>query len=121
MELAKKTCIPCQGGIPPLRPEEIKPYLAQLPAGWEVVENHHLFKEFQLGSFKQSMDVVNLFADVAEENGHHPDLTISFKLVKVTLYTHKIDGLAEADFILAAKLEEKLLLWKDLEAARVPG
>ena len=121
MELAKKECIPCQGGIPPLSEIEIPPLLNQLRQDWQVVENHHLTKEYRFKNFKQSMEVANLFGDVAEAVGHHPDLLISFSLLCVTIHTHKIDGLSVSDFILAAKLEEQLAHWHEISLMEVPG
>ena len=108
MELSQKQCIPCQGGIPPLTPAEIEPLIKELAGGWQEVENHHLFKEFTLPSFAENLKATNAIGELAEQIGHHPNLYLSFKILQVTIYTHKIDGLAEADFILAAKIDQLL-------------
>jgi 4a-hydroxytetrahydrobiopterin dehydratase len=101
--LKDKKCVPCKGGVPPLTPAEIAPLLTQL-SGWTVVENHHLQKEFTFKNFKEALAYVNSVGALAETEGHHPDITLSWGKVVVTLYTHKINGLSESDFILAAKI-----------------
>jgi 4a-hydroxytetrahydrobiopterin dehydratase len=103
-ELAEKTCVPCRGGVPPLTAEEIRP-LAQQLAGWEVMDNHHLEREFKFADFKTALEFVNKVGGVAEEQGHHPDIYLAWGKVRITIWTHKINGLTESDFILAAKLE----------------
>jgi 4a-hydroxytetrahydrobiopterin dehydratase len=103
--LANKTCIPCQGGVPPLGPNEINELLRQLKQNWELNEKGHLNKSFTFNNFIESMHFANRIATLAEEEGHHPDLTISWGLCRVEIWTHKINGLTESDFILAAKIE----------------
>ena len=104
--LAEKQCIPCQGGIPPLTKEEIQPFFNQLENNWDVINAHHLEKNFEFNNFVHALDFVNKVGSLAEEVGHHPNLYIhSYKYVKVEVWTHKIDGLAESDFVLAAKIE----------------
>ena len=103
-ELAQKTCVPCRGGIPPLTAEEIKPLAGQVP-GWEVVESHHLKKLYRFEDFKSALDFVNRVGELAEEQDHHPDLYLAWGKVDITTWTHKIDGLSESDFILAAKID----------------
>ncbi len=102
--LAERTCVPCNGGVPPLTPEQIAPLLAQL-GGWKVVANHHLQKRYDVNDFAAALDLVNRMGAVAEEQGHHPDLFLAWGRVEVTIWTHKIDGLTESDFILAAKCD----------------
>lgn len=102
--LAERTCVPCRGGVPPLTPEQVAPLLAQLE-GWKVVENHYLEKSYDLADFAQALDLVNRIGAVAEEQGHHPDLFLTWGRVDVSIWTHKIDGLTESDFILAAKCD----------------
>ena len=102
-ELAQKTCVPCRGGTPPLTAEEIKPLADQVP-GWEVVENHHLEKSYRFEDFKSALEFVNRVGELAEEQDHHPDLYLAWGKVDITTWTHKIDGLSESDFILAAKI-----------------
>ena len=103
-ELAKKKCLPCEGGIPALTPEEMKPLLEQLEQ-WTIVENHHLEKEFTFQDFAQALDFVNRIGMVAESQNHHPDLYLAWGKVGVKLWTHKINGLSESDFIFAAKVD----------------
>jgi 4a-hydroxytetrahydrobiopterin dehydratase len=105
-ELARKQCLPCRGGVPPLGSEEIKKLLDQLGNGWIVVDNHHLEKEYTFGDFRQALDFTNRVGAVAEEQGHHPDIYLAWGKVKLVLWTHKIDGLTESDFIFAAKSDE---------------
>lgn len=102
--LAERTCVPCRGGVPPLTPEQVAPLLAQLE-GWKVVENHYLEKSYDLADFAQALDLVNRIGAVAEAQGHHPDLFLTWGRVDVSIWTHKIDGLTESDFILAAKCD----------------
>ncbi len=104
-DLAGKTCVPCRGGVPPLTSEEIAPLLAQLD-GWEVLENHHLSKGYEFADFLTALDYVNRLGAIAEREGHHPDILLSWGRVVVDIWTHKIDGLTESDFILAAKADK---------------
>ena len=104
MGLAEKTCIPCRGGVPPLTAEQIKPLSAQVDS-WNVVQNHHIEKEFKFQDFKTALDFVNKVGAIAEEQGHHPDIYLAWGKARVTIWTHKIDGLTESDFILAAKVD----------------
>jgi 4a-hydroxytetrahydrobiopterin dehydratase len=105
--LASKQCVPCRGGVAPLTKDQYKPLLSQLKA-WSVVDNHHLEKTFQFGDFSEALTFVNHVGAVAEENGHHPDIYLSWGKVRLTIYTHKIDGLTESDFVLAAKCDALL-------------
>jgi 4a-hydroxytetrahydrobiopterin dehydratase len=102
--LAERECVPCRGGVPPLTAAQIAPLLAQLD-GWRVVDNHHLEKRYQLQDFAQALRLVNRIGAIAEEQGHHPDLVLAWGKVEVQLWTHKINGLTESDFILAAKCD----------------
>jgi 4a-hydroxytetrahydrobiopterin dehydratase len=103
--LAEKSCIPCRGGVPPLTAEQIKPLAAEVP-GWDVIENHHIEKEFKFRDFKSALEFTNKVGAIAEEQAHHPDIYLAWGKVRVTIWTHKIDGLTESDFILAAKIEK---------------
>lgn len=105
MKLSDKKCIPCKGGIPPLSHQEITKLLAALPNDWKVLQLHHLEKEYLFPDFKQALDFTVKIGQVAEQEGHHPDITLSWGKVKVTIWTHKINGLTESDFILAAKID----------------
>lgn len=104
-ELSSKQCVPCRGGVPPLTAAEIEPLLAQLN-GWEVVLQHHLKKNYSFSNFAEALAFVNRVGEVAEEQGHHPDICFGWGKVEVTIWTHKIDGLTESDFILAAKIDQ---------------
>ena len=102
--LAQRQCVPCRGGIPPLGGPEAAQLLAQLD-GWCVVASHHLEKSYRLDDFAQALALVNRIGAIAEEQGHHPDLLLAWGRVEVKIWTHKIDGLTESDFILAAKCD----------------
>ncbi|MEE8586646.1 MAG: 4a-hydroxytetrahydrobiopterin dehydratase [Acidobacteriota bacterium] len=91
--------------MPPLTPEQAAPLLEQLE-GWQVVENHHLLKELRFQDFRTALDFVNRVGAIAEQESHHPDLHLSYGRVEVTIWTHKIKGLSESDFILAAKIDQ---------------
>jgi 4a-hydroxytetrahydrobiopterin dehydratase len=104
-DLASKTCVPCRGGTPPLKGEELDDLWRQVP-GWEVVDEHHLRRRFRFKNFREALDFVNRVGELAEEQGHHPDVSFGWGYAEVTLFTHKIDGLTESDFILAAKISE---------------
>jgi 4a-hydroxytetrahydrobiopterin dehydratase len=103
-DLAHRECVPCRGGAPPLSAEQIAPLLTQL-VGWSVVDHHHLSKSYQLPDFASALAFVNRVGEVAERNGHHPDVALSWGKVRLDLWTHKIDGLSESDFVLAAKCD----------------
>ncbi len=103
-ELAAKSCVPCRGGVPPLKGAELGGLQRQVP-GWNVVEEHHLEKTFRFPDFRQALEFVNRVGNLAEEQGHHPDIFLAWGKVDVTIWTHKIDGLTESDFILAAKID----------------
>ena len=104
MNLADKTCVPCKGGVPPLKGEELEQMQAQL-AGWKVVAEHHLTKTYVFPDFRTALEFVNRAGAIAEQQGHHPDLYLSWGKVEVKIWTHKINGLTESDFILAAKID----------------
>jgi 4a-hydroxytetrahydrobiopterin dehydratase len=104
-DLASKTCVPCRGGTPPLKGEELDDLRRQIP-GWEVVEEHHLRRRFRFKNFREALNFVNRVGELAEEQGHHPDVGFGWGYAQVTVYTHKMDGLTESDFILAAKISE---------------
>ena len=103
-DLASRACVPCRGGVPPLKGEEITKLLGQLNT-WSVVSEHHLSKVFKLVDFKEALAFVNRVGELAEEQGHHPDICFGWGRVEITIWTHKIDGLTESDFILAAKID----------------
>jgi 4a-hydroxytetrahydrobiopterin dehydratase len=104
MGLADKTCVPCRGGVPPLPPEAVASYLQQLD-GWEAVANHHLTKTFKLANFREALALVDRIGALAEEQNHHPDIYLTWGKVRVEIWTHKINGLTESDFVFAAKCD----------------
>ena len=103
--LSAKDCVPCRGGVPPLPEEEIAKLLPEL-SGWEVVNNHHLKKNYRFSDFRAALDFVNRVGELAEEQGHHPDICFGWGSAEISIWTHKIDGLTESDFILAAKIDK---------------
>ena len=103
-ELAEKQCIPCRGGVPPLTDEEITPLAAEIP-DWNVIDGHHLDRTYSFSNFREALDFTNQVGELAEEQGHHPDIYLAWGKVGVQLWTHKIDGLTESDFVMAAKIE----------------
>lgn len=104
-ELSERQCVPCRGGVPPLNGDEIKGFLRQL-GGWQVIDEHHLQKTYQFKDFRESLNFVNQIGELAEEQGHHPDICFGWGKAEVTIWTHKIDGLTESDFVLAAKIDK---------------
>jgi 4a-hydroxytetrahydrobiopterin dehydratase len=104
MNLAEKQCVPCRGGVPPLQGEALEAMKAQVP-DWQVVDGHHLTRSLQFPDFKTALDFVNRVGALAEEQGHHPDLMLTWGKVDIKIWTHKIDGITESDFILAAKID----------------
>ena len=104
-KLSGKECVPCKGGIPPLKGEELRKLNKQLE-NWKVIKEHHLEKEYKLKDFKEALDFTNKVGRLAEEQNHHPDIYLSYGKVKIILWTHKIDGLTESDFIFAKKVDE---------------
>jgi len=105
-ELKHKKCVPCRGGIPPLKGGEITNLQDQLGNGWQVIDEHHLENSFDFKNFREALAFTNRVGEIAEAEGHHPDLHLSWGKVGIKIWTHKIDGLSESDFILAAKIEE---------------
>jgi 4a-hydroxytetrahydrobiopterin dehydratase len=106
-KLVDRSCVPCRGGVPPLKGAALKDVYHQLPefANWTIVNEHHITRSFKLPDFKSALDFVNKIGVLAEQQGHHPDILLAWGKVEVTIWTHKIDGLTESDFILAAKID----------------
>ncbi|MGZ8846598.1 MAG: 4a-hydroxytetrahydrobiopterin dehydratase [Pyrinomonadaceae bacterium] len=102
--LAERECVPCRGGVPPLKGEEIQEFSTQL-RDWQVVDEHHLQKTYEFKNFRETLDFVNRVGELAEAQGHHPDICFGWGKAEVTIWTHKIDGLTESDFVLAAKID----------------
>jgi len=108
-DLAAKSCVPCKGGVPPLAGAALAALLAQLgPNGWRVVDGHHLEKAYAFADFVTALAFVNRVGAIAESQGHHPDLHLGWGKVRIEIWTHKIDGLTESDFVLAAKADGAL-------------
>ena len=103
--LAQKKCIPCSGDVPRLKGKEIYRCLQKVK-GWKVTNEHHLTREYTFPDFKTALDFVNKVGSIAERENHHPDICLSWGKVSINIYTHKIDGLFENDFILAAKIDQ---------------
>ena len=103
-DLASRKCVPCHGGVPRLRGREVETFVRQLD-GWEVVEEHHLVKHFKFANFAGALRFTNRVGALAEEEGHHPDISFGWGYAEIKIYTHAIDGLSESDFILAAKID----------------
>jgi 4a-hydroxytetrahydrobiopterin dehydratase len=106
--LAEKHCVPCRGGVQPLKGAELLPYAEQLP-DWKIIEEHHIARTFSFPDFKTGLGFVNQVGAVAEQEGHHPDLCLKWGKVGVEIYTHKIRGLTESDFVMAAKIDQVYL------------
>lgn len=103
--LAAEKCVPCRGGVSPLKGIELEALARELGGGWQVVAEHHLEKEFTFPDFAKALHFTNRMGAIAEEQGHHPDILLGWGKVRVTIWTHKIDGLTRSDFVLAAKIE----------------
>ena len=106
--LAQETCIPCRDGVPPLKGEELDALQEKLGNGWQIINEHHLEKEYIFADFIQALDFTVKVGEVAENQDHHPDIYLAWGKVKLAIWTHKIDGLTESDFILAAKADQEL-------------
>lgn len=108
MNFSKKKCEPCDKNVPPLKGESLAKHLEQLGHEWKIINEHHLEKEYSFHNFKEALAFTNRIGEIAEQEGHHPDLFLSYGKVKIQLWTHKIGGLSENDFILAAKCDQIL-------------
>ena len=106
--LASGTCVPCRGGVPPLKGEELHTFMRQLEGGWELVAEHRLEKEYSYKGFRNAFEFVKRVGEMSEEQGHHGDIYLAWGKVKLAVWTHKIDGLTESDFIWAAKADRLL-------------
>ena len=107
-DLSKKKCVPCEGNIPPFDKSEIHKYLKKVD-GWDVKsnddKNFFLIKEFIFKNFSESQNFVNKVSNIAEQENHHPDISFGWGYARIKIFTHAIKGLAESDFILAAKID----------------
>jgi len=105
-DLSEKHCMPCKGGIPALKGEHLSALLGQLAAEWQIVKEHHLEKKYLFPDFKSALAFTNQVGAIAEQEGHHPDIYLSYGSVVIKIWTHKVDGLTESDFVLAAKCDK---------------
>ena len=105
--LAAKNCVPCRGGVPPLQGQELTLLHQQVP-DWQVVNEHHIVRQFKFPDFKQALAFVNHVGELAEGQGHHPDILLAWGKAEIILWTHKVNGLTESDFIMAAKIDRLL-------------
>lgn len=104
-DLADKTCVSCRGNVPPLKGEEL--FLLQKQVdGCNIIEEHHITKVFKFPDFRGALKFVNRVGELAEEQGHQPDMFLAWGRVEITIWTHKINGLTESDFILASKIDQ---------------
>jgi 4a-hydroxytetrahydrobiopterin dehydratase len=102
--LADKNCVPCRGGVPALKGKELEEMHQNVPK-WSLYDEHHLTRRFSFPDFAKALQFVNRVGALAEEQGHHPDILLAWGKAEITLWTHKIDGLTESDFIMAAKID----------------
>jgi 4a-hydroxytetrahydrobiopterin dehydratase len=107
-DLASKECVPCKGGTPPLSGPRLEALAGDLGGDWRVHDGHHLEKEYRFEDFRSGMDFAIRVGELAEEQGHHPDIYIAWGMVRLTIWTHKVDGLTESDFVFAAKADRRL-------------
>ncbi len=108
LSLARRSCVPCRGGVPPLKGNDLSDFHRMLadPSQWNVVNQHHIVRNYKFPDFRSALAFVNRVGELAEEQGHPPDILLAWGKVEITLWTHAVDGLTESDFILAAKIEE---------------
>jgi len=103
--LANEKCVPCRGGVPAIKGDELHGLAKDLGGNWRVVDEHRHEKEFTFADFAQALAFTNKVGAIAEEEGHHPDIYLAWGKVRITIWTHKIDGLTRSDFVLAAKID----------------
>ncbi len=106
--LADRNCIPCRGGVPPLKGKDLSGFhhLLADPTQWHIVDQHHIVRTYKFPDFKSALAFVNRVGEIAEQQGHHPDILLGWGKVEITTWTHAVDGLTESDFILAAKIDQ---------------
>ena len=105
MDLAEQQCVPCRGGVPPMERTRAENMLTELGSAWRLNPAGHLERSYRFSDFAQSMSFANTVADIAEAEGHHPELRVGWGNCTVEIWTHKVNGLTESDFFLAAKAE----------------
>jgi 4a-hydroxytetrahydrobiopterin dehydratase len=107
-ELASRECPPCEGWVPAIPPEKQQEYLQMLDSGWTIIQDHHLAKDYHFSDFANALAFTNRVGTLAERVGHHPDIYLAWGKVRLKIWTHKINGLTESDFVLAAKADSLL-------------
>jgi 4a-hydroxytetrahydrobiopterin dehydratase len=107
-DLAQKECVPCKSGVPALQGAELDRLAREVGPDWRVINGHHLEREYKFENFRKALDFTNKVGELAEQQNHHPDICLAWGKVKLTLWTHKIDGLTESDFVFAAKVNQLL-------------
>ena len=107
-DLTNRKCVPCSGDTPRLKGKELDDYRQKLGSTWREVDGHHLEKEYPFKDFVSALAFTNRVGAIAEQEGHHPDISLGWGKVKLTIWTHAIDGLSDNDFILAAKADAAL-------------
>ena len=105
-DLSTQKCIPCTGDVPALEPHVQEELLQEVGGAWQIIDQHHLSAHYTFPNFVKALAFTNAIGAVAEEEGHHPDILLSWGRVGVSIWTHKIDGLTKSDFILAAKIDK---------------
>lgn len=103
-DLTSRRCVPCRGAVSPLRGEALDPYRREVPS-WTIVDEHHLHKAHRFPDFRQALAFTNRVGEIAEAEGHHPDILLGWGKVEITIWTHAAGGLTENDFILAARID----------------
>ena len=106
MDLHKKKCLPCEGGIPPMEEDEINQFLKEIDGRWKSIDNHHLERTWEFEDFENALNFVNKTGQICEKEGHHANYELGWGFVKIIIWTHKIDGLTSSDFVLAAKFDQ---------------
>ncbi len=105
-ELTNEQCVPCQAGTPPLRGNALRTIRAKLGPGWDLIGEHHLEKEFNFRNFRDALAFTNRVGELAEQQNHHPDIYLTWGKVRISIWTHKVEGLTQNDFVLAAKIDD---------------
>ena len=107
-DLASRMCVPCKGGVPPLEGDALNRLHEMLGVDWQLADGHHLYKTYRSANLRGALDFTNRVGELAEEQNHHPDIELAWGRVSLKIWTHKIDGLTESDFIWAAKADRCL-------------
>ncbi|MBS0586088.1 MAG: 4a-hydroxytetrahydrobiopterin dehydratase [Verrucomicrobia bacterium] len=107
-DLSKKSCTPCKKGVPPLKGAALKELQKEIDPNWQLIDEAYLERSYSFKDFKEALAFTNRVGEVAEAEGHHPDIFLAYGKVKIKLWTHKINGLSENDFILARKCDALL-------------